>query len=452
MRRLFIFSGFIFVSTIFSLIAQAAVPSAMQDWHVSPIIPSSNDLKPYCAMANQFDNGFIVTHSRNNLGLGSMALDFPDAAFEKGRDYKITLAVDNLSRDYAGIATKETLLIIKTGRDETLFNNISSGAPMTVILDKNTKYTLSGNIKAFFEFEHCLQGLEMSSSLKSNNQAIINQTTETETKKTHRAEQGRKVLKKEPMIPLSKPISPAQISLEKTSRRHTIGRDKSNLLFDNIENQKITIPSKISNNNIAAIPNATEKNTESIHHPPRTISKPIPKSVEPVVAEKFERFRKDFLPRASFQKNIFPLEAILTAANIIHSPVVLEDSLNNIMRWDTHNGDVAGIVVETPWENETSLLDVLMDNVDLIEQTCEGQFESQIGIPENFGDQMIANVETKCTSENKSITAAHTYQGIDNKIKVWTHSGASEKHAAIIQNRDRIANILQQHAKANAVK
>lgn len=301
----------------FGLVAHAATsaPTPLSDFHVSSVVPADEALKPYCAMANRFGNGLIITHSRNNFGLGSISFDFPDIDFDQGKNYQITVNVGSLTRRYAAIAAKTNLLIAKTGRDDILFDALDKGTPIQVELENGAlSYQLISDQKAFAEFDDCLAGLEQAplTSVKKetaivsepipvapvvpSQQNIIEKSNtikesvlatdklpKIETAKTVTednqplsiAEEAvtqdiapvkealgsltekpdyviERAVTKEEIIPLSDPISPAQIALEKTTRRHSI--KASDLLFDDPEAAKLAVPNALAENKVVALP------------------------------------------------------------------------------------------------------------------------------------------------------------------------------------------------------
>lgn len=801
----------------FGFVAHAATtPTPVSDFHVSSVVPADSVLKPYCAMANRFSNGLIITHSRNNFGLGSMSFDFPDVEFNKGNNYQITVKSGSLTRHYAAIAAKTNLLIAKTGRDDVLFNALDAGTPLSVQLENGAvSFDLVSNKEAFAEFDDCITGLEQAPiapvaiaqekqqqiekkiapialdlipttppvvqketipmlvlptkkiiTIKEEALPKVELNSLTEAPKPDTAKKTRT----ESVIPLSAPINPAQIGLEKSSQRHSIR--SSNLLFDSPDIARLAVPSKITENTLikpvirttardfivdkpapllkeiekasvapapvveeiitkveiaepiieaVKAPTYTHESVLPTHslvqtpEPKKTVSVPVftpppifetpavvakeqpiktvvpiieeTKAIEPtptviadpvivkpipqprftntapkafvppaahsvqnwtvknvretsdfpsycLISNRFENgmglyatrspdgnstlgldfgfdileqdrryavtvevdhlfnndftaqasddvmmviqmgkkdtffnalrqgqalhismpgaastfdlaninasyneftqclalqngaaiaetvtpvvvatapvvskiitpqeptktvikedilpknslpivkqktvvamtqdqtvtpteaqltakpveltnFSQKFTPKHSLANDNFSIDSILTASRIGHSSIRMDDQNSNIMHWTTETDNIAGILVETPWTSQTSLLDRLMDDVDTMEQTCMGEFTSQIGIPETYGHAIIANAETKCITGDIAVSAAHVYQGSGNTIKVWTQSGPSKLSQDIINHRNKISGILRQRATALSTK
>lgn len=135
-------------------------PLPMTDWHVSPMMASNASDPNYCAMATRYTNGPTVTFTRNAFDKGSIAVDFPHAQLERGKQYGVTLTLNGQPTSYAGKAISETQLVLQVGVNKTLDNALASGQNLTISLDGTEGvFNLAGNMRAFFEFDHCLKAL-----------------------------------------------------------------------------------------------------------------------------------------------------------------------------------------------------------------------------------------------------------------------------------------------------
>ena len=81
----------------------------------------------YCAMVGNFDQASILAFARNPAGFGSLAIEFRDELFTKGKDYEVSLSVDTgIPMTFTGKASNARSLVIQIGQDSAVYNALST--------------------------------------------------------------------------------------------------------------------------------------------------------------------------------------------------------------------------------------------------------------------------------------------------------------------------------------
>lgn len=93
-------------------------------WQVGTV---DNQGDKYCAMVGNFDQASVLAFARNPEGFGSLAIEFRDDMFQKGKDYEVQLAVDTgIPMTFTGKASNTRSLVIQIGQDSAVYNALSS--------------------------------------------------------------------------------------------------------------------------------------------------------------------------------------------------------------------------------------------------------------------------------------------------------------------------------------
>ena len=83
-------------------------------WQVGTV---DNQGDKYCAMVGNFDQASVLAFARNPAGFGSLAIEFREDMFTKGKDYEVQLTVDTgIPMTFTGKASNARSLVIQIGR------------------------------------------------------------------------------------------------------------------------------------------------------------------------------------------------------------------------------------------------------------------------------------------------------------------------------------------------
>ncbi len=356
----------------------------LEEFHISIAFPAQDQSNPYCTMAHRFKNGLIIIHSRNNRNLGSISFDLPDFSFDFGKKYQINIQTETIKRQYAAEAKEGNILIAKTGYDQLLFNALENGESLSISLDdQKVLYKLESDKIIFKEFSDCLKSLVIDTKNRNNIKKLS-----------------------QPLIPLSKPINPAQISLEKTTHKKNVR--KSSLLFDDEpkNSEKLPIQSKTTK----------EKNKY-------------------IVQKQIKHKNTD---------NIDPLfiEQILSAAKIDHSGIYIKEDRHSEFHWFSKNSNISGHLSVAQSTSE-DFIERALKQIRIIENRCEGEFISEIGLPEKVNVRKYLYFETHCHIDDQQVFSAHIFQEKNSHDQLWTQSSYHKNTAfTALKQRNNIAAII----------
>lgn len=120
------------------------------DWRIGTV--TADDGTIYCAMVNQYDDDTVLAFSRNRYGTNSVAVDFKEPLLVEGVKYAVNFEVDkvktfrSLSRDYSGTASSNNSLVVNTGDDKVLFDELAKDGRLKV---ETSAVEAAFNIKNF---------------------------------------------------------------------------------------------------------------------------------------------------------------------------------------------------------------------------------------------------------------------------------------------------------------
>jgi hypothetical protein len=93
-------------------------------WQVGTV---DNQGDKYCAMVGNFDQASVLAFARNPAGFGSLAIEFREDMFTKGKDYEVQLTVDTgIPMTFTGKASNARSLVIQIGQDSAVYNALST--------------------------------------------------------------------------------------------------------------------------------------------------------------------------------------------------------------------------------------------------------------------------------------------------------------------------------------
>lgn len=122
-------AAFLSLTSVHSYAVQPAVQilgvmKQKDQWQVGTV---DNQGDKYCAMVGNFDQASVLAFARNPAGFGSLAIEFRDDMFTKGKDYEVQLAVDTgIPMTFTGKASNTRSLVIQIGQDSAMYNALST--------------------------------------------------------------------------------------------------------------------------------------------------------------------------------------------------------------------------------------------------------------------------------------------------------------------------------------
>lgn len=429
---------------------------SLLDWHVSPIIPEQNRQNGYCAMATKYDGDIVLTHTRNNLGLGTISFDIPSILVEPNNSYLITLTIGNTTkRVYAARAVKNTTLIARTGNDPVLFDALVSGQNIAFDLDNGLIIqNLAGNKKAFFEFEYCLSGLEHPKApepvvvqvpvIEKQPQKIVQSprplprdVAEQLDDNIHRLEQPVQAQARTPVDTID----------WETSQAATISDD----LITTTHAQAVPLNQKAYEDSALAVASVSGDQDIVQSITPYNIND---SNADVVLGSINDQTGIDMLEpiaqqtkRQTTRIDEVPLSSVLSIAGLRDIDVKANPEQKGLVSWtEKKNNGLNGSVQHISIFHDVNLNDFIMADLDTIERNCNGQFSTEIGVPETFGNQQFARVELICNTRKQTYLSALIYQLSPDLLSIWSVDGHQNQRVAIVEDRNNIAEVLTQRS------
>ena len=122
-------AAFLSLTSVHSYAVQPAIQilgvmKQKDQWQVGTV---DNQGDKYCAMVGNFDQASVLAFARNPSGFGSLAIEFREDMFTKGKDYEVQLAVDTgIPMTFTGKASNARSLVMQIGQDSAMYNALST--------------------------------------------------------------------------------------------------------------------------------------------------------------------------------------------------------------------------------------------------------------------------------------------------------------------------------------
>lgn len=131
-------------------------------WTVSRVEAKQSGAVPYCALTRRFGNGSVLTFARNPRNEGSLAIDFPDAAFQTGKELTIDLLADSEIRSFKTAPVSEHSIIVRMGEDNKFHQALEKSGQLAVsVADKTMTYAMPDMSEGMQDLSACIgQGVE----------------------------------------------------------------------------------------------------------------------------------------------------------------------------------------------------------------------------------------------------------------------------------------------------
>jgi hypothetical protein len=425
-------SGFLCSGTALAAKPEGGRPLlSMLDWHVAPVMDENGAVPDYCALAARYKDGPIVTFTRNAAGAGSLTLDFQNAKLETGRKYAVTTRVLARTHSFAARAIGVTRLVMQSADVPAIFDTYSLGHPLTISLDGTPGiYKLSGNINAFFQFDHCLRALNpiaepvVTGAAPDSVQSVANPPVD--------------------VIPLD--ATGHEISWDDAEKTATLKADADRVdaladdtVPDDVKNRlKSTLHSARAAAAPQAVPGTQAPAEKTLAEKPAaapSVGKIEPKiqTTAPVTAPRmtaplnvpsgitaYDAFgpapvQKKTIPAPMpeapkaapiMQKQIqppmpmpltpppAPTWAQRTQAFLFASGLSSATAAPDATRITWH--EAAGVTATAQFAEKNDVIDAANDALDKAESACTGKFVSQMGLPETHGAHTVQLLESKC--------------------------------------------------------
>lgn len=138
-----------------------------RDWNVGAV--TMQNLKKYCAMVNKFDEGVTLAFARSPDGLGSLAINFAGRVLDAGKNYDVTLQVDdNETRQYTVNAANASSIVIQIGQDEAFYTTLGGNGVLHVDFSSLTMdFMLEGFASSYISLVSCADRLPRDTATKT---------------------------------------------------------------------------------------------------------------------------------------------------------------------------------------------------------------------------------------------------------------------------------------------
>jgi hypothetical protein len=136
-----------------------AAPAPVGQWSGGPVTPPGQSSPAYCATQNQYDSGLSLVLARNPQGETNIGITVPGAAFAPGTRFPVRVAVDGgPERRFDAVAADASMILIQTGRDDGLYEQLRSGNRLIVHGPQDDAvFALKGTSKALADLRTCAE-------------------------------------------------------------------------------------------------------------------------------------------------------------------------------------------------------------------------------------------------------------------------------------------------------
>ena len=417
---------------------------ALMDWHVSPIVPENEKARRYCAMAGEYGGGTIITHARNNFGLGTIAFDLPDVVLTRGQKYRAKIEVgDKIERRYAATAASDSLLVVKVGNDLKFYNELFNGASLTLKLDGGfPPRTYKNRVQSFEDFQSCLADLPRPNKPRP---VVVNVPIIE-----------KKVIKSPPPIDETEAtkIERASLTYQDSAAEEPPVVEKIVWLTEEVKAERKDRQRKIddTNSDEALQPKSglgQDELTIKAMQDARISVERIPEDIENPRNRTDSQSVGTDLPISRISD--VSLKSILAVAGMKDPKINTPLNEKGLITWTApESKGIEGSVQHLAIFSEMNLMEFVITDVDSLETACRGQFSAEIGPPEQIGGTVFSLVETTCFHSNIREASAHIYQLSPELMSIWTLEGPLSQRNLLQLYRSNLYEILSQRAELSS--
>jgi hypothetical protein len=151
----------------------SAPPAPVGQWAGGPVTPPGAGGPAYCATQNQYDSGLALVLARNPQGETNIGISVPGAEFAQGTRFPVQVSVDGgTERQFDAVAADGSMILIQTGRDGELYEQLRRGSRLTVRgPDDDAIFALKGTSQALADLQTCAERIASGAPAQGPGQA-----------------------------------------------------------------------------------------------------------------------------------------------------------------------------------------------------------------------------------------------------------------------------------------
>jgi invasion protein IalB len=389
--------------------------SPTEDWSVTAVNKENGEFD-YCAAGNRFDSGHALLIARNKADEVIVIVGLPSDKLKTKSILPTRLTVDGRdTRQSSGLVTRPSAMAITMGKDQGFFESIRRGT--TLVIDNSElklSVSLRGSGKALADLSACVgSGGE---SVPKPRQIVAPQAASVT-----------------PASPALEPVtSPLAQSAADPAPAPTSKGDAARI---EISPDPSLIPEQL-----AALPRAADPLPAAAPAPvPAAVPVPAPPAA-PASAS---------TPMPALPDSLVSLLSAAGMAGVV--PVSLDhipiDQRPANFAWKY--GAVFGGMRQISIIDNRSLSDLTNSYVEVLRNSCAGQFSSSLGQVEVLREITLQTGEAACVMPEATTEFRHLY--FINKARIFTtfiHEGNNASKAMASNARDQLAAVVRQLATA----
>lgn len=134
-------------------------PAPVEQWSGGPVTPPGQSGPAYCATQSRYDSGLSLVLARNPQGETNIGIAVPGAGFAPGARFPVRVTVDGgTERQFDAVAADEAMILIQTGRDDGLYEQLRRGNRLTVRGPQDDAvFGLKGTSRALADLQACAE-------------------------------------------------------------------------------------------------------------------------------------------------------------------------------------------------------------------------------------------------------------------------------------------------------
>lgn len=378
--------------------------------------------KPFCLMEARFDNSLGLMIGQRADGFATLGVNYGLDMLQKQRSYQIAVTLDNgFDEDFNGYAENAQTVIAQMGRKQSFFDALGRSQKLAVMMPGVTSvFNLNGLSDAQAAFGECLTSIGAApqpAPIPQNDSPMLvskveNPVVTTETIPPQQVAPIAPPVAAPVMTPpapvamptpapiaqmpapiVAAPVAPPVVAapvVKETPapmpepKAPVAPGNIQHLLFDDGRVSAVPSPAMEKAPSIPVAPVATMPAPKVAPAMPMPITAPMPKATPaPATPSRntlsWSDAARDLLFKAGIGTNHF-------------------DVRGDRVLWSDQGNLFNGKILHLP---QGDVIDAANNALTMAENECGGAFDSQMGIPENYGDVTAQPMESKCTKGGK---------------------------------------------------
>lgn len=355
----------------------------------------------FCLMEAAFDNDMMLLIGQRADGYSTLGVNYGLDMLQAQRPYKITVTLDNsFAEDFLGYAESGRMAIAQMGRKPSFFMELTRAQVLTVSMPGvATMFDMSGTMEQLPQFEQCLNSIGA---------APLQQVT----------------AQQEPSVPVidNAPVQASEI---------------------------VPTPPVVAVAAPAPMPAPAPIVTAPVVTPPA----PAQKVAELQWDKPVETKQVEVKPVAPMKLDE-PLVALPAKTNWVQQAQGLLRDANvrtqsftpagDTALWRDQSGMVTGHVTAT---KDRDVIDAAQNALDAAEKKCNGAFDSQMGIPENYGAENMRvqaqSMESKCANGGQVTVSSWLVTQQGDSAMTWEMQANRDQRNAAFTARDQMLAVVK---------